>query len=295
MKIREWAAFCFLGTVWGSSFLWIKIGLGEIKPITLMAYSFLIGVIGLFIIMRLTHQSFPRDRNTTLGYLFMAVFNAAIPFALTSWGETKISSGLAAILNATVPLFTIVIAHSWLHDEKINSFRIAGLVTGILGITILVERNLGFGGSTQGQIALLLAAASYGTAITFSRKHLRGKPPVVEAMMMILIADILLWFIAFALEGPLVVPLRPATWAAIMFMGAIGSSLAYVLYFYLIETRGAIRTSLVNYVYPVVGLTLGVLILGEIAYWQLLVGSVLVVAGVILVNITGLDSRSHAG
>lgn len=295
MNFREWAAFCFLGTVWGSSFLWIKIGLGEVKPVTLMAYSFLIGVIGLLMIMWLTHQSFPRDLNTIMGYLFMAVFNAAIPFALTSWGETKISSGLAAILNATVPLFTIVIAHFWLHDEKINLLRIAGLVTGIFGIAILVQRNLDFGGSTQGQIALLLAAASYGTAITFSRKHLRGKPPVVEAMMMILIADVLLWLIAFALEGPLVVPLLPVTWAAITFMGAVGSSLAYVFYFYLIETRGAIRTSLVNYVYPVVGLTLGILILGEIAYWQLVVGSILVVGGVILVNSTGLGSRGHEG
>jgi drug/metabolite transporter (DMT)-like permease len=287
MKLREWVAFCFLGTVWGSSFLWIKIGLSEIKPFTLIAYSFLLGAIGLLVIMRLTKQSFPRDRNTYLGYLFMAVFNAAVPFALTSWGETKISSGLAAILNATVPLFTIVIAHFWLHDEKINLSRIAGLTIGMFGIIILVSRDFNSGGGMQGQLALLLAAASYGTAITFSRKHLRGKSPVVEAMMMILMADVVLWPLAFVVEGPLTVPLQIMTWTSIMVLGVVCSSLAYVLYFYLIETRGAVRASLVNYVYPVVGLILGVSLLGEVAHWELIVGSLLIVVGITIINTTG--------
>ncbi len=289
MKLKEWSAFGLLGLVWGSSFLWIKIAVEEIGPFTLVAFRLLFGLIGMSIVMRLSRQSFPRDRKTLLAFLFMGVFNTALPFTLISWGETKIDSGLASILNGSVPLFTIVIAHFWLHDDKITLPRIAGLIVGFTGVVVLVSRDLdpagAFGGDVLGQLAVLAASCSYATAITFSRRHLRGQPPVVQATMVILIADALLWLTAPIVERPLHIPSLPITWFALAWLGLLGSCLAYMLFFYLINAWGPTRASLVTYVFPVVGLLLGIIFLGERADWRLMVGSLLVVAGIVVVNL----------
>ena len=289
MKLKEWSAFALLGLVWGSSFLWIKIAVEEIGPFTLVAFRLLFGLVGLLIIMRLRKQSFPRDRKTLLAFLFMGVFNTALPFTLISWGETKIDSSLASILNGTVPLFTIIIAHFWLHDDKITLPRIAGLIVGFAGVVVLVSRDLGpagvFNGDILGQLAVLAASLCYATAITFSRRHLRGQPPLVQATMVILIADTLLWLTAPIVERPLHVPTLPITWFALAWLGLLGSCLAYLLFFYLINAWGPTRASLVTYVFPVIGLLLGIIFLGEIADWRLMIGSLLVVAGIVVVNL----------
>src|SRR3990172_8134007 len=186
MKLKEWGSFTLLGLIWGSSFLWIKIAVSEIGPFTLVAFRLLFGLAGLLVIMRLQKQSFPRDRRVLLAFLFMGVFNTAIPFTLISWGETRIDSGLASILNGTVPLFTIVIAHFWLHDEKITLPRIAGLLVGFVGVIVLVSRDIGpqgLVGNLWGQVAVIGGSVCYAVAITFSRKQLRNQPPRLQATM----------------------------------------------------------------------------------------------------------------
>ena len=288
MKLKEWGAFALLGLIWGSSFLWIKIAVQEIGPFTLVAFRLLFGLIGLSIVMRLQKQSFPRSRKTLLAYLFMGVFQTALPFTLISWGETKIDSGLASILNGTMPLFTIVIAHFWLHDEKITLPRIAGLIVGFVGVVVLVSRDIGpkgLRGDIVGQLAILAATISYATAVTFSRKHLRGQPPVVQSTTLVLVAGSLLWLTAPIVEGPLHIPALPITWLALAWLGLLGSCLAYLLFFYLINAWGPTRASLVTYVFPVIGLILGIIFLNEVVDWRLVVGSLLVVAGIAVVNL----------
>jgi len=295
MKLKEWGAFALLGLVWGSSFLWIKIAVQEIGPFTLVAFRLLFGLVGLLVIMRLQKQSFPRDRRVLLAFLFMGVFNTAIPFTLISWGETRIDSGLASILNGTVPLFTIVIAHFWLHDEKITLPRIAGLLVGFVGVIVLVSRDIGpqgLVGNLWGQVAVIGGSVCYAVAITFSRKHLRNQPPVLQSTMILLVADALLWLtvpivrrVAPGIESPLhVIPVLPLTWFAIAWLGLLGSCLAYLLFFYLINSWGPTRASLVTYVFPVIGLVLGIIFLKEVVDWQLVVGPLLVVAGIVVVN-----------
>ena len=288
MKLKEWSAFILLGLVWGSSFLWIKIALREIGPFTLVAFRLLFGLIALLAIMRLQRQAFPRDRRTLLAYLFLGVFNTALPFVLISWGEISIDSALASILNGTMPLFTIVIAHFWLHDEKITLTRMGGLIVGFVGVVMLVSRNAGSGGATGnsmlGQLAVLGAAASYATAVTFARKNLRGQRPLVQATMVVLIADVLIGLITPVVDRPLSLPTLPLTWLALAWLGLLGSCLAYLLYFYLINTWGATRAALVTYVFPVIGVILGVVFLNEVADWRLVAGSLLVVGGIAVVN-----------
>jgi drug/metabolite transporter (DMT)-like permease len=288
MKLREWSAFILLGLIWGSSFLWIKVAVQEIGPFTLVAFRLLFGLIGLLIVVSRQKRPFPHDRKVLLGFLFMGVFNTALPFTLISWGETRIDSAMASILNGTVPLFTIVIAHFWLQDERISLPRISGLIIGFAGVVVLVSRDLGLAamrGNIWGQLAVLAAASSYALAATFSRKHLRGQSPLTQATMVVLIADALLWPAALAFERPWHIPALPITWLALAWLGLLGSCLAYLLYFYLINAWGATRASLVAYVFPAIGLMLGIVFLGETADWRLMIGSLLVVAGIAVVNL----------
>ena len=298
MKRTEWSAFLLLGLIWGSSFLWIKIAVREIGPFTLVAFRLLFGLIGLLAIMRLQRQTFPRDRRILLAFLFLGVFNTALPFVLISWGETSIDSALASILNGTMPLFTIVIAHFWLHDERITLTRLGGLIVGFVGVVVLVSRNAGSGGVTGnnmlGQLAVLAAAASYATAATFTRKHLRGQRPLVQATMVVMIADALIWLLVPVADRPLRLPTLPLTWLALAWLGLLGSCLAYLLYFYLINAWGATRAALVTYVFPVVGVILGIVLLQETADWRLIAGSLLVVSGIAIVNFKPRLKRASA-
>ena len=306
MKIKEWTAFVLLGLIWGSSFLWIKIAVDESREaialygqpfgsFMLVAFRLLFGLIGLLIVMRWQKQTITRQRNILLGFLFMAVFYTAVPFTLITWGEKSIDSGLASILNGTVPLFTIILAHFWLNDEKITAPRIAGLIVGFIGIIVLVSRDFDLSGVLKsgvlGQAAVLLASISYAMSITFSRKYLRGQPPVLQSTMVMLIADSILWVstpiaarVAPSVES-LILPTSSLRWFAVVWLGILGSCVAYLLFFYLNNVWGPTRASLVTYVFPVIGLFLGILFLNEVADWRLVVGSLLIVGGIGVVNL----------
>lgn len=290
MRIREWGAFILLGTIWGSSFLWIKIAVGEIGPATLAAFRLLFGLIGLLVVARLTRQNFGTARVHLPAYLFMGFFNTALPFILISWAETRIDSALAAILNATTPLFAIIIAHYWLSDERITVTRVLGLIVGFIGVVTLVSREFGpqgIQGSIWGIGAMLVASASYATTATFSRRYLRGHPPLVQATMVVLIADAIVWAAVPLIDRPFVLPHAGLTWFALVWLGLLGSCAAYVLYFYLLNVWGATRSSLVTYIFPVIGLVLGILFLNEPSDWRLIVGSALIVGGIAVVNLRG--------
>src|SRR3990172_2355846 len=240
MKVREWGAFVLLGLIWGSSFLWIKVAVAEIGPFMLVALRVLFGLIGLAVIMLLRRKRILLDGRALLGFFFLGVFNTALPFTLISWGETHIESALASILNGTMPLFTIVIAHLWLKDEKINLQRSAGLVTGFFGVLILVTRDFDPDHVIQadllGQLAVLAAAACYATAATFTRRHMRGHAPLVQSLMTLLFADALLWVALPIAERPIQFPALPITWLALAWLGLLGSCVAYLLYFFFINT-----------------------------------------------------------
>ena len=288
MRLKEWGAFVLLGLIWGSSFLWIKIAVAETGPFMLVTFRLLFGLAGLLVLLALRRQAVPRDRKVLLAFLFMGFFNTALPFTLITWGETLIDSSLASILNATVPLFTILLAHFWLQDEKITAPRLAGLAVGFLGTVVLVSRDLGpdaLRGSLWGQLAVIAASVSYALGITFSRKHLRGQPPMLQAGMVLLIASGMMAIATPIVERPLNLPDTGLGWFAIAWLGLLGSCAAYMLFFYLINAWGPTRASMVTYVFPVIGLLLGIVFLNEPVDWRLLAGSALIVAGIVVVNL----------
>jgi len=288
MKLKEWAAFGLLGLIWGSSFLWIKIGVENITPFVLVTVRISFGLVGLLVVMAVQRQSFPRDRNTIFKYIFMGVFNLVIPFMLITWGETKIDSSMAAILNGAQPLFVIVIAHFWLHDEKITLPRFGGLIIGFIGVVVLVAQDFKPGslqGDILGQLAVVFAAISYATALTFSRKYLRGTKPVVQSTMILVVGAIIMWTLTPVVNGPLVLPSTPLTWIAVIWLGLLGLCIAYLLFFYLNNAWGPTRASLVTYIFPVVGVFLGIIFLNEQPSWNMVFGSLLVIGGIVVVNL----------
>jgi len=298
MRVKEWGAFILLGLVWGSSFLWIKVAVHEIGPLTLVAFRLLFGIAGLLVVVGLRRPPFPRQRSTWLALAILGITNTALPFALISWGEQYIDSAVASILNGTVPLFTTVIAHLLLNDDRITPARALGLLAGFLGVVVLMSRDLGPGdlrGNVLGQLAVLAASLAYAGSSVFARRSLRQVDSVVQAFVPLLAADSLIWLSAGLAEAPLRFPRLPITWLALAWLGLLGSCLAYLLYFYLLHALGPTRATMVTYVFPVVGVVLGVVFLAERADWHLAVGAALVALAMGVVNRRPKPSTIPAG
>ena len=217
----------------------------------------------------------------------LGIVNTALPFVLITWGEKSIDSAVASVLNSTVPLFTLVIAHLFLRDEPITARRAVGLLIGFAGVLILMARDLEFGdlrSGLLGQAAVLLAAVSYASASVFVRRTMREVSPLVQAFVPMAFADVLVWSIATQAGTPGRLPMLSNTWIALLWLGLLGSCVAYLIYYSLLRSLGATRATMVTYVFPVVGVALGVLFLHERADWHLLAGAALVISSIAVVN-----------
>lgn len=291
MKTKDWLAFICLGSIWGSSFLWIKIAVTETGPLLLVAFRLLFGLLALILVAWIVKPAWPRDWRVWLALFILGFTNSAIPYALISWGELHIDSAVAAILNATTPLFTMLIAHSLLHDDRITLPRLVGLLVGFAGIILLVSRDLGPGAAQAraslallGQGAVLLASLLYAGSSVFVRRAVGGLSPVVQGLVPLVGADASFWLILSLQKGGLALPRLPLTWLAMAWLGVLGTGVAFLLYFYLIHALGPTRATLVTYIFPLVGVALGVLFLHEQLDWHLLAGGVLIVGSIVVVN-----------
>jgi drug/metabolite transporter (DMT)-like permease len=285
--LADWLVFLVLGLMWGSSYLFIKIGVETLEPFTLIAARLGIGLIVLATVVGFAREPLPREPRTYLHLIVLSVFSVALPFFLITSAEQSTDSSLAAIINASVPLFTIVIAAGALHDEPITTGRIAGLGVGFVGVFILVSPGLGGSGgnsSLYGEIALVGSSISYAGGAVYARRNVRGLRPMIPALFQVGFAFVITALLAVVLEHPFATVVRPDAIFAVLWLGVLGSGLAYLAFFRLLVRWGATRTTLVAYVLPVVGIVLGVLVLHEQVDARILVGTVLIVGGVALVN-----------
>ena len=282
----EWVLFLALGFMWGSSYLFIKIAVDGFGTFTLIALRLLIGAAFLWVAFRMNGTSLPRERRIYGHLIVMAVVNITIPFALITWAEQSVDSALAAILNATVPLFVIVIAPMFLPEEPIRLNGIVGLAVGFIGVVLLVSPGLmSASGDLAGSIALLGSSLAYALGNVYSRRNVRGLPSLVPAVFQVTFALIIVTVLAVVLERPWENASPDiGDWFAVVWLGVFGSGMAYVLYFRLLGSWGATRTALVAYLLPVYGIVLGFLVLQERIDLTLIVGTVLIIAGVALVN-----------
>ena len=285
MKPKHWLAFLLLGAIWSSSFMWIKIAVQEVGPITLVAFRVLFGLLFGVAVILIQRVQLPSSFKEWTPVLLLGVTNVAIPFFLISWGEQSIDSAVAAILDATVPLFTILIAHYMLRDDKMTVPKVTGLLIGFAGVVILMSKDLGASSSSiLGQLAVVLACVFYSGSSVFARRTTEDTPAILRSAGPLLSATAIMWLATFLVERPVKIPHLGVTWIALLFLGVLGSGLAFVLSYYLLHEIGPTRTSMVTYLFPIGGVILGVIFLGEKLSWQLLAGSVLVIASLAVVN-----------
>lgn len=283
---RDWLLFGLISLFWGSSYLFIKIGIETLSPLTLISGRLFFGSLVLGAALLLARVPIPRDRSTYAKLVVMAVLNIVVPFSLITWGERYIDSSLAAILQATTPLFTIVIASLALAEEAITLNRLMGLIIGFGGVVVLFSHGLsgGSNSSLPGEIALVLSSVSYAAGGVFVRVNMRGFHPTVPAFFQVSIALLITSAMALLLESPIHLPDTPRALFAIVWLGVFGSSLAYLIYFRLVHVLGPTRMSLITYVMPIVGIVLGVAVLGETIDLRIATGTAIILAGVGLVN-----------
>jgi drug/metabolite transporter (DMT)-like permease len=291
----NWLLFLALGGMWGSSYLFIKLGVETLTPLTLVAARLAFGAALLIAVVAASREPLPRDPKIYGHLIVLACVSIVIPFFLITHAEQSVDSALAAVLTSTVPLFAIVIAALFLHDEPMTVNRLVGLAVGFVGVVLLVARNISGGTSdVAGEVALIGAAISYGVGAVYARRTVRGLRPMIPAVFQVGFAFLISAALAVALEHPFDVRWTPVALGSVAWLGILGSGVAYLVNFRLLKEWGATRTTLAAYLLPVVGIALGVLVRGETIGLQVLAGTALIIGGIGLVN-SGFGARRLFG
>ena len=282
------AAFVLLGLIWGSSFAWIKVAVADVPPATLVAWRMTLGAAAMLALILAFRLPRPRGMGEWLPLVVLGAVNAAIPIFLISWGQQWVDSGTAAVLNSLTPIFSMVIAGLALRVEPVTALRVIGLLLGFVGAAILASRQLELRADAAGLIgalAVVLAAFSYAVGASYARHRIQRAHRYVVAGGTLLFAALDAWVLALLADGGVVLPTELSAVVAIAWLGIMGSFVAYLLFFFLIEHLGATMASMVTYLFPVVGVALGVLVLAEPMDLRLAGGTILVLIGIVVVSL----------
>jgi drug/metabolite transporter (DMT)-like permease len=288
MGAREWAMLIGLSLLWGGSFFFVGVAVREVPPLSLVLARVGIAALALWAVLVVSGARMPVVPGLWAAFLGMGLLNNALPFALIVWGQQHIASGLAAILNATTPLFTVLVAHLLTADERLTPAKAAGVVMGLLGVAVMLGTALpgGLGVDVAAQLACLAAALSYALAGVFGRRFRRmGVPPLASASGQLTASSLILLPLALAVDRPwaLAVP-GAASWGAMLGLGLLSTALAYVLYFRILAVAGATNLLLVTFLVPVSAIWLGALVLGERLEARHFGGMALIGAGLGLID-----------
>jgi drug/metabolite transporter (DMT)-like permease len=286
----NWMLFILLGFIWGSSYLFIKIGVDAgLQPFTLVAARLFFGLLLLGSVVAIAREPLPTEPRMYVHLVVMGLFSVAIPFALITWAEQSVDSSLAAVLTGAVPLFVIPIAALLLPAEKITANAILGVLIGLAGVAVVVGFNPASLAGTElvAQLALIGAAASYALGGVYARRNVHGLRPMIPAFLQVSFALVMTAIPALLFERPWEGTLTVDALVAVIWLGLLGSGAAYLIFFRLLRSWGATRTSLVAYLLPIWGIVLGSLVLSEPIDARLLAGTALVIAGIGLVNMRG--------
>ncbi len=260
----EWGLLLVLSLLWGGSFLFGRIAVQEVPPMTVAFFRVAIAAVILGAALWVSRQPLPRGLAAWAPFAVMGLVNNVIPFSLIFWGQREIGVGLAAILNATTPLFAALLAHFFTSDEKLKANRLAGVGIGIAGVVVLVGPELlgGLGQHMLPQLAVLAAAGSYGIAALWGRRF-RTVPPMVTCAQLTS-STVILLPLSLLFDGAITGDLPGRTTiAAILGLAVLCTALAYVIFFTLIRRAGASNVMLVTLLIPVSAMALGAVFLGE--------------------------------
>jgi len=283
----DWLLFIVLGFLWGSSYLFIKIGVDAgLQPFTLVSLRLLIGFALLAVVVGVAREALPRETRMYGHLVMLGLFSVALPFSLITWAEQSVDSSLAAVLTGAVPLFVIPFAALFLPAERISVNKLIGILIGLVGVAIVVGFDPAAltGGDLAAELALIGAAASYAIGGVYARRFVHGLRPMIPALFQVGIALVMVSVPALVLEQPFERGLAPEALFAVVWLGLLGSGAAYLVFFRLLVRWGATRTSLVAYLLPIWGIGLGAIVLSEPIDARLVLGTALVIGGIGLVN-----------
>ena len=285
MSGREWGLMLLLSALWGGSFFFIGTAVRDMPVLTIVLLRVALAAAALWIVVLATGRRVPRGAATWGAFLVMGLLNNVIPFALIVWGQKQIPSGLASILNASTPLWTVLVAGALLSDERASVRKLAGVVMGLGGVAVMMGIDV-IGGQHPllPQLAVVCASISYGFSAWWGRRFRQiGVDPMVTAAGMLTASTLVLAIPVLALNGP---PIGyPATsWAAVAALALLSSALAYVIYFRILASAGATNISLVTFLVPVSAILLGWLFLDERLGFAQLIGMALIGAGLALID-----------
>jgi drug/metabolite transporter (DMT)-like permease len=267
MSAEDWGLLASLGLLWGGSFFFAKVALAELPPFTIVLGRVGIAAVTLLAVLRVAGQRMPGDMPSWRAFFVMGALNNVVPFSLVVWGQSHITSGLASILNATTPFFSVVLAHFLTRDERMTVTKLAALGLGLVGVVVIIGPDAlrGLGVGVAGELACLAAALCYALAGIYGRRFKRlGISALVTATGQVTASSVMLLPLALVVDRPWLLPMPgAATWGAVFGSALLCTALGYVVYFRLLASAGATNLLLVTFLIPVSAILLGSLILGE--------------------------------
>ena len=295
MRLTEWALLLALSLLWGGSYLFMKIAVGALPTFTIVFGRVSIACLVLGAVLIVSGVGLPKGRAAWRAFLGMGALNNVIPMSLIVFGTHSISAGLASILNAMTPLFTIIVAHFVTQDEKLTAGKVIGIILGIIGVTVLIGPGIlaDVGTSLTGEIACLFAALSYACANNFGRRFARlGIKPLQIAFGQVTASTLILFPITAIIDAPWTLPVPPMVpLLSVIALGLFCTALAYVIFFRILNRSGALAIALVTLMIPPSAVALGAVVLGETISAQNLAGMGLIGLGLIAVNRRKTASR----
>lgn len=289
MTARIWAMLILLSVLWGGSFFFVGVVVNELPPLTIVTLRVGMAAIALWVFAFMVGIRPPKDLKVWTAFLGMGILNNVIPFTLIVWGQTQIASGLASILNASTPIFAVVVAGLLLPDERVTPLKLIGVVIGFIGVVVMIGLPALSGqGNLIAQLAIVSAAFSYSFAGVFGRRFREmGINPILTAAGQVTASTLVLIPITLLVDGRFDVSVVSGrTWASMAALAVFSTAAAYVLYFRILEVAGATNVLLVTLLVPVSAILLGSMFLNESLQMIHFIGMSLIALG-----LSAIDGR----
>ncbi len=287
MTPRDWGLLALLSVLWGGSFLFNRVAVAEIPPLTLTFERVALASAALFLMLRLTGRAVPTGRDAWTAFFGMGLINNVVPFTLIAYGQKELGAGLASVLNATTPLFTVIVAHMLTRDERMTPAKLAGVVLGVVGVAVLMGIDrFGFGAHLWAELACLGATLSYAFSNIYGRRFRRMDiDPMRATFGQVTASACILLLPALLVDRPWSLPVPgPAALACVAALGILSTAVAYQLFYRVLASAGATAVSLVTLMIPPTAILLGALVLGERLEARQVAGAALIGLGLLVVD-----------
>lgn len=288
MNRADWAILLVLALIWGAAFFFIRVAVREVPPMTYVAARLALGALGLWLFLRWRGTPLRLPAKVWGSMVVLALLNNAIPFVLIGWAEIRIASGLAAILNATTPIWGVLVAHFWTEDERLTGRKLLGVLLGFAGVAVMIGEGLAgsFGGHAIAEVVCIAGALSYAIAGVWARRYKAMQiPPATVTMGQLVAGAVVMLPLALIVDRPWLEPVpSAAAIGAIAALALVCTAFAYILYFRLIDSAGATNALLVTLLVPPVAILLGAAFLGESLAAQDFAGLALIAVGLAAID-----------